>query len=201
MSKEAFWKTGRSSTLAVALLLGGAVHGHVLLLDPNGGEELLVGSVSTVRWQVTGGNYNPLNWDLWYSTDSETGPWLELDYNLPAGSGFNGSIHTYDWTIPPVVDDSVWVRVRMDNVYGDFFDVSNGSFSIVLTVCPWDCDASDDGIVGMPDVVTLIAQYDVQSPLNCTGGTCDFNGNGCVDVLDLRTLLAHYDPTGMGCPQ
>ena len=67
--------------------------------------------------------------------------------------------------------------------------------------CPWDCDASDDGIVGIPDVVTLIAQFDVQSPLNCTGGTCDFNGNGCVDVLDLLTLLAHYDPTGMGCPQ
>ena len=67
--------------------------------------------------------------------------------------------------------------------------------------CPWDCDGSADGVVAVADLLALLAQYDPESPLNCTGGACDFDGSGCVDVADLLKLLAHYDPQGVGCPQ
>ncbi len=69
--------------------------------------------------------------------------------------------------------------------------------------CPWDCDASNDGNVNVNDLLTLLAQWDAGSPVECTGGTCDYNGDGCVDVLDLLKFLAHLtpDPAGVGCPQ
>lgn len=66
--------------------------------------------------------------------------------------------------------------------------------------CPWDCDGSLDGVVGVADLLQLLAEYDVTSPSNCAGGGCDFDSNGCVDVADLLKLLGHYDPAGVGCP-
>ncbi len=69
--------------------------------------------------------------------------------------------------------------------------------------CPWDCDGSGDGNVNVTDLLTLLAQWDAGSPLECTGGTCDYNGDGCIDVLDLLKFLAHLtpDPAGFGCPK
>ncbi len=149
------------------LLLASPAQAHTLLLEPNGGEQLEVGSEFTVTWQVTGGNYNPLNWDLWYSTTSAGGPWLELAYDLPAGSGANGSIHTYDWTVPNVVDDSVWVRVRMDNSGVDYYDESDFPFSIIL--------APESGDVGQQ--MYVIKQEDSVSltwDASCSGNDTDY---------------------------
>ena len=72
----------------------------------------------------------------------------------------------------------------------------------VCPPCPWDCDASNDGNVNVSDLLALLAQFDIDSPNNCTGGTCDYNADGCVDVLDLLKFLAHLtpDPSGIGCP-
>ncbi len=70
--------------------------------------------------------------------------------------------------------------------------------------CPWNCDGSVDGSVNVADLLALLAQFDVSSPIDCTGGSCDFNADGCVDVTDMLKLLAHYntDPVGgVGCPQ
>ena len=108
-----------------------AARAHVTLDDPNGGEVLEVGSVFTIEWHINIA-HNLQNWDLWYSTTGSSGPWTTLAMNLPAGSGAVGSVHTYDWTVADVVDDSVWVRVRMDNSGTDYYDVSNAPFSIVL---------------------------------------------------------------------
>ena len=79
--------------VAALFVVAGPVQGHTLLLDPNGGEQLHVGSVFTVRWQVTGGNYNPLNWDLWDSTTGNAGPWTTRALDRPPGSGATGRIH------------------------------------------------------------------------------------------------------------
>ena len=73
-------------------------------------------------------------------------------------------------------------------------------FQIFPSPCPWDCDGSCDGNVNVNDLLALLGQWDVTSPVNCTGGACDFNGDGCVDVVDLLKLLAHYAPAGVGCP-
>ena len=178
----------RLSFVAVLFVVAGAAQGHTLLLDPNGGEQLQVGSVFTVRWQVTGGNYNPLNWDLWYSTTSAGGPWVVLAADLPAGSGANGSIHTYDWTVPPVIDDSVWVRVRMDNAGVDYLDVSNAPFSIV----PVPGDLNEDGVVGIVDFLALLAVWGPcpgRCPPSCPA---DLDDDCVVGITDFLILLANW---------
>ena len=122
------------SLLVAAVVLASsatAARAHVNLLAPNGGEVLEVGSVFTIRWQIQIA-HNLQNWDLWYSTAGSGGPWTTLAMNLPPGSGAVGSVHTYNWTIPPVPDPTVWVRVRMDNSGTDYYDVSNAPFSITL---------------------------------------------------------------------
>ena len=178
----------RLSFVAVLFVVAGPALGHTILLNPNGGEVLPVGSVFTVRWQVTGGNYNPLNWDLWYSTNGAAGPWITLAADLPPGSGANGSIHTYNWTVPPVVDDTVWVRVRMDNAGVDYFDVSNGPFSIVAV--PGDLD--EDGFVGIEDFLALLAAWGPCSdpcPPSCPA---DLDGDCDVGITDFLMLLANW---------
>ena len=178
----------RLSFVAAVFVVAGPALGHTVLLNPNGGEQLQVGSVFTVRWQVTGGNYNPLNWDLWYSTTGAVGPWTTLAEDLPPGSGALGSIHSYSWTIQSVVDDSLWVRVRMDNAGTDYYDVSNAPFSIV--VVPGDLD--QDGVVGINDFLALLALWGPCSdpcPPTCLG---DLDGDCNVGITDFLTLLANW---------
>ncbi|MHC4415526.1 MAG: DNRLRE domain-containing protein [Planctomycetota bacterium] len=50
--------------------------------------------------------------------------------------------------------------------------------------CPWDCQATPDGNVGISDLLALLAQWG--GP-----GTCDFNGAG-VGINDLLDLLANW---------
>ncbi len=73
---------------------------------------------------------------------------------------------------------------------------------LCASICPWDCDGSNDGSVNILDLLSLLAQWDANAPVLCLGGSCDFNGDGCVDVIDLLKMLAHYttDPAGIGCP-
>ena len=73
----------------------------------------------------------------------------------------------------------------------------------VSVACPWDCDGCGDGNANVKDLLALLGQWDIDSPVNCKGGgACDFDDNGCVDVVDLLKLLGAYatDPSGVGCP-
>ena len=175
---------------AAMLLTTNSALGHVQLDAPNGGEMLEVGSMFTVEWHIVIA-HNQLNWDLWYSTDGPNGPWIVIAMDLPPGSFAVGSVHTYDWTVPDDPDDSVWVRVRMDNAGTDYEDVSNASFSIVAAPaeCPWDLDGCDT--VGASDLLALLSSW---GP--CKGCPADFNDDGIVGASDLLDLLANWGP----CP-
>ena len=178
----------RSLLVATIVLASSATaaRAHVNLLAPNGGEVLEVGSVFTISWRIQIA-HNLQNWDLWYSTAGTTGPWTTIAMNLPAGSGLVGSIHTYHWTVPDVVDETVWVRVRMDNSATDYSDVSYSPFSIVPPPpCPADLDG--DGEVRVPDLIILLAAW---GPVP-TPGPPDFDGDGEVRVPDLISLLAAW---------
>ena len=166
-----------------------AARAHVHLHDPDGGEELEVGSVFTIEWHIVI-QHNQQNWDLWYSTTGSGGPWTTIAMNLPPGSFAVGSVHTYDWTIPDVVDDTVWVRVRMDNAGTDYYDVSNAPFSIVLPPLPCTADLNGDDVVGPADLAMLLAAW---GPCD---GCCpaDLNGDGQVGPVDLATVLAAWGP-------
>ena len=56
---------------------------------------------------------------------------------------------------------------------------------IVTPPCPWDLD--DDGIVGITDFLSLLAQWG-SNP----GGPPDFDGDGTVGITDFLELLAHW---------
>ena len=104
---------------------------HVAMDYPNGGEIFYEGDTVTIEWHVVI-QHSLLNWDLWYSISGNTGPWTEIAVDLPPGDPTQGSVHTYDWIIPPeAVAGAVWVRVRMDNSGTDYYDVSDGSFQVI----------------------------------------------------------------------
>jgi hypothetical protein len=103
---------------------------HVALDAPNGGELLTSGSIFEITWHVLI-QHPTQNWDLWYSTTGDTGPWIDIAMDLPAGDISQGSVHTYDWVVPDVITDEGRVRVRQDNSFTDYYDISNQNFSIV----------------------------------------------------------------------
>ena len=55
--------------------------------------------------------------------------------------------------------------------------------------CPWDCDGIQDGVIGVTDLLAVLAQWTL------VGGSCDFDGGG-VGVVDLLKILAQWGP----CP-
>ncbi len=191
----------RSNCLTSALVAGillavaGPAYGHVRLIVPNGGEELDVGSVFTIEWTILI-QHNQLNWDLWYSTTSSTGPWTEIVMNLPPGSFNVGSVHTYDWTIPDDPDDSVWVRVRMDNAGTDYYDVSNDGFRIQE---PLLGDLNCDDVINAFDIEPfLVALFDADSydelyP-GCNINRADVNGDGEINAFDIESFLGLLFP-------
>ncbi len=107
------------------------LYAHVGLDYPNGGEVFREGDTVTIQWHVII-QHQTIDWDLWYSTMGIGGPWITIAMDLPLGDPSPGSIHTYDWTIPPeAVGDNVWVKVRQDNSDFDYTDVSNGGFTVL----------------------------------------------------------------------
>ncbi len=59
----------------------------------------------------------------------------------------------------------------------------------MATPCPWDMD--DDGSVGVPDLLSLLGQWNTNP-----GGPPDFDDDGDVGVKDLLVLLGNWGP----CP-
>jgi len=96
---------------------------HVTLDAPNGGETLDPGSVFTIVWHDTI-THGPANYDLWYSTTGENGPWIEIIADLtPPGNN-------YDWAVPNTPSAQVRVRVTQDNEGPDYDDVSDADLTI-----------------------------------------------------------------------
>ena len=142
-----------------------------------------VGSTFTVTWKILIA-HNQINWDIHYSTSSSAGPWTVVALNQPPGSAAVGSIHTYDWTVPDDVDDSVWIRVIMDNSGTDYNDVNNKPFAIVAVAC--DGDTNGDGVVNVTDLLNVINQW------GFTDVDSDLNGDGIVDVTDLLLVVGNW---------
>ncbi len=143
---------------AAALVMTNPARAHVRIIVPNGGEELEVGSIYTIKWTIVI-QHNQLTWDLWYSTTGAFGPWIVIAENLPPGSFLVGSVHTYDWTVPDDPDDSVWVRVKMDNSGTDYYDVSNAPFSIVPPPVPCPADFDNSNVVDVKDLLFLLGAW------------------------------------------
>ena len=96
-------------SLVAVLAIVGTASAHVALVAPNGGETAQAGAFLPITWRVVVGH--PMTgWDLWYSTVSREGPWIEIALNLPVGDTALGSTHHHDWIVPDMAAPSVWVR-------------------------------------------------------------------------------------------
>ncbi len=64
---------------------------------------------------------------------------------------------------------------------------------MLVQPCPWDVEPmGGDGIVGITDLLVLLAQWGTDP-----GGPPDFDGDGNVGIVDFLELLAHWGP----CPE
>jgi glucose/arabinose dehydrogenase len=110
--------------------LSAGVRAHVNLLLPDGGEELVAGTVYTIVWTVTI-DHALENWDLHYSTTGVGGPWIPIAIDLPAGDPSAGSMHTYEWTVPLESSNQVRVKIVQDNEITDYEDAGGADLAIV----------------------------------------------------------------------
>ncbi len=60
-----------------------------------------------------------------------------------------------------------------------------------LCRCPWDCQAAPGGVVDVPELIALLAVWNIPGV-----NICDFNADGTANVPDLLELLANWGP----CP-
>jgi len=52
--------------------------------------------------------------------------------------------------------------------------------------CPWDCDGSGDGVVGIDDFLTALAQW------NQAGVSCHFAGGAAIGINEFLAILANW---------
>ena len=143
---------------------------HVGLDSPNGGEQLVAGSTIAIQWHIQE-PHDTIDWDLWYSTSSSSGPWNVIELNIPPGSQGAFEPYFYDWIVPEDFDTSAWVQVRQDNDNDqDYFATSNSSFSILA-----QGDFNGSGQVGTADLLAW------QSGYGTATGAAHNDGDGNLD--------------------
>jgi hypothetical protein len=126
--------------------------GTVLLLTPNGGEELVAGSTYEITWQTTGTIQNVF---IEYSANNGAG-WTAIATVPNTGS--------YQWQIPQVNSQQCLVRINGAACpHGN--DTSDGVFTIYQCTIPYD--GNHDCVIDMLDFA-LWASYWLQcgNPFN-----------------------------------
>ncbi|MFT5205390.1 MAG: hypothetical protein ACI9GC_000684 [Phycisphaerales bacterium] len=173
-----------SHFLLTSALISTAAFGHVQLLTPSGNDVLEVGTTFEVTWKITI-PHDTINWDLYYSTSGQKGPWEPIAIDLPVGDNTQNSIHRYDWEIPNMPSENVWVLVVMDNISGNYDDTNDQPCSIVV---PSNCagDVTMDNAVNVTDLLAVIDQWGQQD------SDADITGDGIVDVSDLLHVVANW---------
>lgn len=185
-----FQAIGKSIFTAIGILfvLTHSTNGHVLLDEPNGGEVLQAGTVFTITWHVDV-EHNTQNWDLWYSTTGEDGPWISIVEDLPAGDTSTYAVHTFEWTVPDDASTQVRVRVRQDNAGKNYYDISNDD--LIIEAAP-DIPGDSDGD-GDVDLADFAIYLDCETGPDGEGvsGECealDFDGDDDVDLVDFEAF-------------
>ncbi len=122
--------TKTSYALVLLSSLSPLASGHITLHSPNGGEVLIANSTFIIEWEIRI-PHNLENWDIAYNRDIGNAEWITIIEDLEAGDPSQGAQHQYAWTVPDIIDDTVWVRVIMDNDTADYQDGSQNPFSII----------------------------------------------------------------------
>lgn len=174
---------------ACAYLASADSFAHVGLGSPNGGEELSAGDTFTIDWTnlIT---HNTIGYNLWYSTDSDEGPWEDIASGLDPGELVDGFELSFNWTVPSINDDSVWVRVQQENGGESYYDVSDNSFSVFSASDPQDFNG--DGSVNSGDLINWTGGYGLASGAANSDGDGDADGD--VDGADFIAWQGEAQP-------
>jgi hypothetical protein len=168
---------------------------HVVINSPNGGETLMGGSSHVIEWMPDVAPHDTQKFDVWYSTASADGPWTSIATNLPPGDLSVGSLHSFSWTVPDLVDASAWIRVRQENIVdSDYEDVSDASFAIAAAIgLAGDYNGND--VVDAADYTLWRNSLGQQG----AGLAADGNHDNRVDAVDYSLWKSNFgDTAGAG---
>ncbi len=165
---------------------------HVGLNSPAGGESYIEGEVVNIEWVVLVA-HGLENWDLEYSTVSESGPWVLIAEDITAGDPSTGAVHDFDWTIPAAaVSPTVWIRIMMDNTGIDYEDVNPMPFEVTANLPAENYirgDTNQDQAVDLADAIRLLNDLFVSAVPNPCLLTADTNDDSSIDIADVIRLL------------
>ena len=167
---------------------------HIEIISPNGGEILVGDDTYVIEWEILE-SHAFLSWDIWYSVDGLTGPWIPIAAGLPPGDISLGAIHTFDWTVPfeNTLNGRVWVRATTASFTDDAF--SDNDFFIIDHV---DClinvagDVNSTGAITSADIIYMVAYVfkGGDPPMPCAANG-DVNCDGVVTSSDIIYLVGH----------
>lgn len=162
--------------------------GHVVIDNPNGGESLTGGENFLIEWRPQVAPHDTLNFDIWYSTASDSGPWTAIALAVPPGNLAVDSLHSHNWLVPTISDSSVWLRVRQENdVDVDYEDVSDASFSIAAAI-GLDGDYNSNEVVDAADYSVWRDSLGRQG----TGLAADGNHDNRIDADDYSVWKSNF---------
>jgi predicted phosphodiesterase len=150
----------------------------LILLSPNGGEDIPAGSVFSITWRT------------YESTTIEN---ILLEYSTENGQNWNyinvvANTGSYDWIVPLVDSDQCLVRVT------DFNNptVSDTSYKAFLILCP--CDFEPDGDVDFDDFAVLASSWKTTTGQPLHSPDCDISepNDGIIDELDLAVFTNYW---------
>jgi len=141
---------------SAASLAGAPAFAHNLVLAPNGGESFQVAETVTIEWTVTI-QHALVDWDVFYSTNGASGPWVPIAFSVPAGDPSVGSAHSLDWIVPDQVTSTARVRVVMNGAGGaSWEDVSDGDFAIDPSLGVRGCAGQAPNSTGVSSTLHLV---------------------------------------------
>lgn len=156
---------------------------------------LTAGETYTIRWHPRI-LHNTTDYDLWYSTTGNDGPWLDVAMDLPA-TNTDQAPHSFEWTVPSVDTTNAFVRVRQDNAGDetDYYSMSNFAFSIQVVSGPTG-DYNGDGLVNLADYSIWRDTIGSTTSLAANGDDTG-SSRGVIDEADYTAWKSNF---GAGAP-
>jgi len=161
------------------------VSSPLTLLNPNGGEEIVAGSVWSITWTDSRpGGTRVGQYHLDYSADGGA-TWAAITTAPLAG------VCSYDWATPPGGSRQGLIRVR-DAGDANIYDTSDAPF--ILRSGPRIITVDDDGPADFNNIQAAISNANDGDQVMLLPGTYTGNGNRDIDYLGKAITVRSVNP-------
>ena len=142
--------------IAVAMAVtAGMASAHTDLLYPDGGQVFQPGETITIQWTVAI-EHTLVDWDLWYSTHGDAGPYVPIAMGIPPGDPTLGSLHTLDWVVPDEPGAQAVIKVRMNGPAAFWESTSEIPFTITGAMGTQECPGQSVNSTGASGALLLV---------------------------------------------